>query len=220
MPDLAKPHQASHQAPDRARQPLLVGLTGGIASGKSLVAEHFAALGVKVIDADVMARRVVEPGTPGLAAVIEAFGETLLNDQGRLDRTALGQLIFSNPKARRRLEAILHPLILEQMQEAIVAAADEPYLLLVIPLLQETSQHLRMDRVLLVDCPVAEQQRRLMHRNHIDADQAQAMIDAQASREERIAIAHDILRNAGPQDLDALPEQVAKLHQSYLVVCR
>jgi dephospho-CoA kinase len=202
--------------PPHSKRPLLVGLTGGIASGKSLVANLFAAQGVTIIDADLIARRLVEPGTPGLMAIIDHFGTALLNDQGALNRERIAQLIFSNSQSRQQLEAILHPLILQQMQQDIAAASEAPYLLVVIPLLQETGQHRLMDRVLLVDCPVEEQHRRLMQRNQISPSQAQAMIAAQASREERIAIANDTLRNSCPQDRDRLPRLVAELHQRYL----
>lgn len=202
------------------KRPLLIGLTGGIASGKSQVAALFAALGVKIIDADLIARTLVQPGSPGLAAIVTAFGAQILNERGELQREALSQHIFADALARQRLNAILHPLIQAQMLAEITARSGEPYLILVIPLLLETGQQRQVDRVLLIDCPVKEQERRLMERNQIDKTRARAMIAAQASRKERSAIAHDLLHNSNQKDLEALPAQVADLHQHYLQLAR
>lgn len=202
--------------PDSTKQPFLVGLTGGIASGKSLVSGLFTELGVKIIDTDLLARKLVEPGSPGLGAIIETFGRDIINEQGQLKRDQLSQLIFADPSARAHLETILHPLIRRQMLEQIATFNTEPYLILVIPLLQETGQQTLVDRVLLVDCPVEEQQQRLMQRNQIDSNRAKAMIAAQANRVQRSAIAHDIIHNTSPADSDTLPSQVARLHRQYL----
>lgn len=202
--------------PDSTKRPFLIGLTGGIASGKSLVSGLFAELGVKVIDTDLIARALVEPGQPGLAAICDAFGPGILDQKGALNRGELSKLIFADGQARERLNAILHPLIRTSMLDKVAKAKTEPYLILVIPLLKETGQETLVDRVLLVDCPVEEQESRLMERNGIDLERARAMIAAQASRQERQAIAHDILNNPDQNTLDRLEDQVARLHRHYL----
>lgn len=199
-------------------RPLLVGLTGGIASGKSLVSGLFAELGIRIIDTDLIARALVEPGQPGHAAIRNAFGPEILDQTGRLRRERLSDIIFADHKARERLNAILHPLIRTRMLEEVAKSKAEPYLILVIPLLLETGQQGLVDRVLLVDCPLEAQEHRLMARNGIDLERARAMIAAQASRSERKAIAQDVIQNASQTDLDALPGQIAALHQQYLAM--
>ena len=190
-----------------------VALTGGIASGKSTVADLFAALGVPVIDTDVIARAVVEPGQPALVQVTEAFGDEVLDIDGRLDRRRLRERIFADPEARRRLESILHPAIRAKMERQS-GAAGGPYQLLVIPLLTEGRRRDYVDRVLLVDVPEEMQIQRLMERDGVSREQAQASLGAQATRAERLAMADDILRNTGrPGDLR---EAVAGLHATYL----
>ena len=190
-----------------------VALTGGIASGKSTVADLFAALGVPVIDTDVIAREVVEPGRPALAQVTEAFGPGVLDAEGRLDRKRMRERIFSDPDARRRLEAILHPAIRVEMERQSLAAGG-PYQVLVIPLLAEGGRRDHVDRVLLVDVPEELQVQRVMWRDGVSHDEAQASLNAQATRAQRLALADDVLRNTGR--VDDLREQVAKLHQQYL----
>jgi len=195
------------------KPPFRVALTGGIASGKSTVADLFAALGVPVIDTDVIAREVVEPGQPALAQVAETFGSEVLGSDGRLDRRRLREWIFADPEARRRLEAILHPAIRAEMERRS-RAADGPYQVLVIPLLTEGKRRDHVDRVLLVDVPEELQVQRLMRRDGVSHEQAQASLNAQAARAERLAMADDILHNTGrPEDL---PENVAALHERYL----
>jgi len=190
-----------------------VALTGGIASGKSTVADLFAALGVPVIDTDVIARDVVEPGQPTLTQVVEAFGSEVLAPDGRLDRRRLRERIFADPGARRRLEAILHPAIRAEMERQS-SAADGPYQVLVIPLLTEGKRRDHVDRVLLVDAPEELQIQRLMERDGVSHEQAQASLNAQATRAERLAMADDILRNTGrPDDLRAA---VCGLNGKYL----
>jgi len=190
-----------------------VALTGGIASGKTTVAELFAALGVPVIDTDVIAREVVEPGQPALAQVVETFGPTVLDTEGRLDRRRLRERIFADPDARRRLEAVLHPAIRAEMERQSLAAGG-PYQVLVIPLLTEGRRRDHVDRVLLVDVSEELQIERLMARDGVSRKQAQTSLDAQATRAERVAMADDILRNSGrPEDLR---EAVAGLHAQYL----
>lgn len=190
----------------------IVGLTGGIASGKSTVAERFARRGVPVIDADALARQVVEPGQPALQRLIETFGPDILDPNGRLDRERLRQRVFADPDQRRALDRIMHPAIGLAMQQAL-RAAEGPYVILMVPLLVETGQHRMVNRVLVVDVPEAVQIERLMARDGSDADQAAAILAAQASRAERLAAAHDIVNNAGlPEALDAA---IGRLHTAY-----
>ena len=190
-----------------------VGLTGGIASGKTTVANLFAARGVPVIDTDVIARQVVEPGEPALAAVVGAFGPQVLGADGRLDRPRMRQRIFGDPQARRRLEAILHPAIRAEMERQSRAAGG-PYQLLVIPLLVEGGRRDHLDRVLAVDVPDATQVERLMSRDGVPREQAEAALRSQASREARLAFADDVIENTA--DLAALESRVAQLHEKYL----
>jgi dephospho-CoA kinase len=189
-----------------------VALTGGIASGKSTVANLFAELGVPVIDTDVIAREVVEPGQPALAAVVDAFGREVLGSDGRIDRRRLRERIFADPGARRRLEGILHPAIREELERQSREVGGT-YQVLVIPLLTEGGRRDHVDRVLLVDVPEALQVERLTSRDGVTPEQAQASLDAQATRAERLAMADDIVRNTGR--VDDLREKVAELHAIY-----
>ena len=198
------------------RRPLRVALTGGIASGKTTVAGLFAARGVPVIDTDVIARQVVEPGTAGLAAVVSAFGPDILGPDGRLDRRQLRERIFADRAARGRLEAILHPAIRQEMERQSRAAGG-PYQLLVIPLLAEGGRRDHVDRVLLVDVPEAVQVERLMQRDGVGREQALASLAAQASRGQRQALADDVVVNSGR--VEDLEPQVARLHETYLTLC-
>jgi dephospho-CoA kinase len=198
-----------------AAPPFLVGLTGGIASGKSTVAALFQALGVPVIDTDQIARDVVAPGSPGLAAVVARFGPQLLQADGQLDRRALRARVFANPAERADLEALLHPLIHAETARRS-AAAGGAYQLVAVPLLAEKQLQGRYDRVLVVDCDPALQRLRVMLRDHVDAAAAQAVLDAQASREARLAVAHDVIRNDG--DIAGLARQVEALHLRYLAM--
>jgi dephospho-CoA kinase len=192
---------------------LRIGLTGGIASGKSTVAQRFTELGVPVIDADVAARAVVAPGTPGLAGVIERFGPSVLAQNGELDRRALRDLIFSNPGARRDLESILHPLIRADM-ERIADHAVGPYIVMAIPLLIEGGPSDRVDRILVVDVDEAVQLRRVMERDGCTAEQARAILASQSNRSARLAAADDVLQNAGT--VTDLRQAVDRLHERYL----
>jgi len=196
-----------------ATSPFRVALTGGIASGKTTVADLFAALGVPVIDTDVIARQVVEPGQPALAAVVAAFGPDVLDADGRLDRRRMRARIFADPAARQRLESILHPAIRAEM-ERHSSEAGGPYQLLVIPLLAEGKRRDHVDRVLLVDVPESLQVQRLVLRDGVSQEQAMTSLGAQATRAERLAMADDVVRNTGPAD--ELQGQVARLHQLYL----
>lgn len=196
-----------------APRPLRIGLTGGVASGKSTVAGFFADLGVPVIDTDVIAREVVARGAPALARIRDAFGDQVFDDEGLLDRKAMRQLVFSDDDKRRQLERILHPRI----REAAVIQAEaitDPYMIIVVPLLVESPMQELMDRVLLVDCPEDVQLRRLKTRDTENETQARRMIAAQASREERLAIADDVVLN--DRGLDETRTKVAALHLKYL----
>jgi dephospho-CoA kinase len=193
---------------------LRIGLTGGIASGKSTAQRRLIELGVPVIDADIAARAVVARGQPGLAAVIERFGAGVLTPQGDLDRRVLRGLIFQSPEKRRDLEAILHPLIRDHMEEAALAAVG-PYLVLSIPLLVESgTPRDRVDRILVVDADESDQIRRLMSRDSVTADQARAILAAQANRSDRLKAADDILVNTG--SVPELRHAVDRLHRRYL----
>ena len=192
---------------------LLIGLTGGIASGKSTVAQRFMDLGVPVIDADVAAREVVAPGKPGLQQVIDRFGSRVVAENGELDRRALREIVFSDPDARRDLEAILHPLIRTDMDRN-AAAAVGPYIVMAIPLLIEGGSRDRVDRILVVDVDEAVQLQRVMARDHCSSEQAQAILASQAPRSARLAAADDVLPNGGT--VTELRQAVDALHQQYL----
>jgi len=194
---------------------LRIGLTGGIASGKSTVAQRFTDLRIPVIDADVAARAVVASGTPGLARVIERFGPGVLAENGELDRRALRDLIFSNPGARRDLESILHPLIRADMESSADHAAG-PYIVMAIPLLIEGGPSDRVDRILVVDVDEAVQLQRVMERDGCTAEQAHAILASQTSRSARLAAADDVLQNAGT--VTDLRQAVDRLHERYLRV--
>jgi dephospho-CoA kinase len=196
-----------------AHAPFRVALTGGIASGKTTAARLFAELGVPVIDTDVIARQVVEPGRPALAAVVDTFGPDILDADGRLDRRRMRERIFADPSARQRLEAILHPAIRAEMERQSRAAGG-PYQVLVIPLLTEGRRRDHVDRVLLVDVPEELQVERLMMRDGVTHEQARASLNAQARRAERLAMADDVVSNTG-RAAD-LSERIAALHQKYL----
>lgn len=196
---------------------LKVGLTGGIASGKSAVARFFSALGVPVIDTDELAREAVAPGTPGLRAVIEAFGRTVLDPHGALDRRTMRKRVFADPAARKRLEAIVHPEVRRLLAERL-ASLQAPYVLIVVPLLVESGLAREMDRVLVVDCPELLQIDRLAARDGETLAEARNMLAAQATRSQRLACADDVITNdAG---LDALEVAVGDLHRRYLTLAQ
>lgn len=190
-----------------------VGLTGGIASGKSTVAALFSELGAGLVDTDQVSREVVAAGEPGLAAVVDAFGADMLLDSGDLNRSALRAIVYQNPNERRKLEAILHPLIRARTLAQLEAVA-APYAVVVVPLLVETGFAKFVDRVLVVDCPSELQLERLVQRDQISAADAEAILAAQVNRETRNAHADDILD--GSQDLAMIRERVGVLHTEYL----
>jgi dephospho-CoA kinase len=190
-----------------------VGLTGGIASGKSTAAKFFGALGVPIIDTDQLARDVVEPGQPPLERLVERFGPSILTEDGHLDRPALRNIVFSDPKARADLEALTHPAIGAAV-EARSAEAGGVYQVLVIPLLVEKSLGSQLDRVVVVDCDEELQIRRLQARDGSTLEQARAILNVQTPRAARLKAAHDVIKNDG--DMSAVRDQVEKLHARYL----
>lgn len=193
--------------------PFTVALTGGIASGKSETARRFAALGASVIDADVVAREIVQPGMPALEEIAATFGKQMLDASGSLERAEMRTLIFGDAEARRKLETILHPRVRAEILLR-TDSAQGPYVLLVIPLLVETAGYEWVDRVLVVDLPREQQLARAIARDRMSPALAEAMIDAQAAREQRLAVADDVIENSGtPEALDA---QVAALHRKYV----
>lgn len=194
---------------------LRIGLTGGIASGKTTVAGLFTELGITVIDADLIARETVFPGSHGLAAIVAAFGQSILTTDGQLDRKSLRKMIFSDPDRKNQLNSILHPRIREAMIQRSTAAPG-PYHLLDIPLLVESGWHKHLDRVLVVDCTEEIQLERLMARDDESREQAQRILQNQSSRQQRLALADDIIDNNHTPA--ALVQQVYALHQRYLQI--
>ncbi len=195
--------------------PYVVALTGGIGSGKSAVAHHFACRGIDVIDADAVAREVVAVGSEGLAAVVDAFGAEILADDGSLNRSLLRQRIFADDTARLQLNALLHPRIARRTQ-ALLAAADSPYLIWMVPLLVENNLWHHAQRILVVDLPESLQRQRAATRDGVNECDIDAIISAQASRQQRLAQANDIIDNSGSPS--ELAPQVAALHVRYLLL--
>ena len=194
-----------------------VALTGGVGSGKSTVADAFAHLGVTVIDADIIARQVVEPGTPALSAIIDRFGSGICLPDGTLNRRALREKIFAHAEDKAWLNALLHPLIGQQTRQEIAQATSD-YVLWVVPLLVENQLHKNADRILVVDVTPATQLRRTMLRDNVPRELAEKMLAAQASREARLAIADDVIDNNGAPE--AIVSDVARLHQRYLALAK
>lgn len=194
---------------------LRVGLTGGIASGKTTVARMFAELGAAIVDTDEIAREVVAPGEPGLEAVVDAFGRSVLEPSGELDRARLRRIVFGDAARRKSLEAILHPLIRSRVVDRL-EALDAPYAIVVVPLLLETGFDALVDRVLVVDCPESLQLDRLLRRDAATEPEARAMIAAQIDRRTRLARADDVVDNDGT--LAETRRQVEILHARYLEI--
>lgn len=192
----------------------VIGITGGIGSGKSTVARLFAERGVTVIDTDEIAHALTAPGGAAMSAIRDRFGHGVVAPSGALDRQAMRQLVFADPGQRQALEAILHPRIRADA-DRLVAAATSPYVLLAIPLLVETGSYRdRLQRVLVVDCAETTQLERVMARNGLPEDEVRRILSAQASRAQRLAVADDVVTNEG--DLEALAGQVEVLHARYL----
>ena len=197
-----------------------VALSGGIASGKTLVSDTFASLGVPVIDTDLLAREVVETGTDGLHQVVRRFGDSVLDENGALDRRQLRQIIFSDDTARKDLEAIIHPLIREQCEIKMNQhkTAGVSYCVVVIPLLVETGQHENYDHSIIVDVLPEVQLERLMKRDNSSLEQAKKIIASQASREQRLAVADDLILNCSTKE--AVEQQVNKLHERLCLLAK
>lgn len=186
-----------------------VGLTGGIGSGKTAVADRFKRFNVPLIDADVITRELVAPGAPALDCIVQRFGETVLKHNGELDRRQLREIIFQDPEARKDLEAILHPEVHHEIAKRL-ARISAPYGLAVVPLLVETGMSDLFDRIIVVDCDEAEQIKRVMQRDACSKQHAQAVLQTQANRAARLAIATDIIHNGA--DFAQLDQEVKRLH--------
>ncbi len=199
------------------QHPYTVALTGGIAAGKTLVSDIFASLGVAIIDTDLIARQVVEPGEDALGEIAQAFGPQILDRQGGLRRRDLRALIFADPSARKRLEAILHPRIRERARAALAELTTD-YCILVIPLLSGRDAFPYIDRILFVDVPRETQIERLMARDQCSRQQAEQALAAQPSRERRLQIADDILNNSGTPE--ETRQAVTDLHKKYTRLAR
>ncbi len=198
--------------------PFVIGLTGGIGSGKSAAADEFARLGATLVDTDVIAHALTAPGGAAIEAVRALFGDAVIDASGAMDRGKVRARVFADPPARKQLEAILHPLIRRE-SAARVAAATGAYVVLVVPLLVESANYRRrVDRVLVVDCPVELQVARVRARSGLSEDEARRIIAAQVSRETRLAAADDVIDNSGT--LESLHAQVAQLHQRYLALAQ
>lgn len=196
---------------------LRVALTGGIASGKSAAAATFRELGIPVIDTDRIARELVEPGMPGYVALLRAFGEKILDESGRLNRAQLREAIFSDIAMRQRVNALLHPLILVAVDREL-ASTSAPYVIIEIPLLAETGLATDFDRVLVIDASDDVRIGRIQKRDQVSAVQAQAALNAQAPREDRLRLATDVIENNG--SLDALRMSVENMHRKYLELAK
>ena len=196
---------------------LKIGLTGGIGSGKSTAAEQFLKLGAPVIDADVIAREIVEPGKPAFEAVIAAFGDQIVGEDGRLDRKALRNIVFADPEQKSRLESILHPQIYTEILHQLEQIT-YPYCVVVIPLLAESKRNYPLDRILVVDLPEELQIARTSTRDQESAKHVEQIIRSQASRQQRLSIADDVIENSGTPA--ALLENIDSLHQKYLELAR
>ena len=192
---------------------LRVGLTGGIGSGKSTVERYFQDLGAPTIDADAISRRVAEPGQPAFADIVALFGPEVVDASGRLRRALMRERVFEDLALKKRLEAVIHPLVRREIQ-AFIDRVDGPYCLICVPLLLETGARPRMDRILVVDAPEALQASRASQRDQADAAQIRQIIAAQIPREERLRAADDVISNDG--SLENLKLQVKRLHAKYL----
>lgn len=195
----------------------ILGLTGGIGSGKSIVADYFRTLGITVVDADVAARQVVVKGSPALAAIAGHYGNEILLPDGALNRAKLREIIFADQAERLWLEALLHPLISDWIKAAL-AAATGPYAILESPLLLETTQHRLVNRILVVDVPESLQEQRATARDLSSREQIKAIIASQMPRQQRLANADDIIDNSG--SLEQTHQQVLALHQHYLQLAK
>lgn len=214
MPATDEHGAAPSRPPDRV---LRIGLTGGIASGKTVVSDMFAELGVPVIDTDLIARQVVEPGQPALTDIVRHFGSGVLAADGGLDRRRMRERVFDDTESRLALESIVHPRIRAETLRQMTQAGG-PYQIIVVPLLVESGFAALVDRVLVVDCPPEVQRERLLARDGVTADTAAAMMRAQTDRDTRLAAADDVIDNSG--SLADTRRRVRRLHQRYLSLAR
>ena len=197
----------------------IVGLTGGIVSGKTQASNAFEALGVPVIDTDLISHAITAPNGLAIPAIREAFGDELIDPSGRLDRNKMRELVFKDPEARHKLEAILHPIIANVTLASISQHSQAPYVVLVVPLLAESPQWIsRCDRILVIDCEVETQVARVMQRSKLSAEEVMAIIATQATRDARKAIANEVIVNEST--VEALTQQVRRLHDFYLNMAR
>ncbi len=197
----------------------VIGLTGGIGSGKSAVADQFALLGAAVVDTDAIAHELTGPGGAAIAGVLGLFGADCIASDGAMDRKKVRELVFADPPARQKLEALLHPMIRAESQCRIAAATAAPYVVHVVPLLVESPDYrARVQRVLVIDCAEDVQVGRVMARSGLGQDEVRRIIAAQASRAARLQAADDVIDNSGP--LDALRPQILALHERYLALAR
>ena len=194
-----------------------IGITGGIGSGKTMVANRFGELGAPIVDADVVARQVVLPGTPACKEIIEAFGDTVANENGELNRAQLRSIVFGNSVARTRLQNIVHPRIFDEIHRQLRALSGD-YAIVVIPLLAEARRDYALDRVLVVDAPRKLRISRIVSRDGQTSEAVEQILSSQATREERLAIADDVVNNAGTAE--ELFKQVDALHRRYLALAR
>ncbi len=205
---------------------LIIGLTGGIACGKTIVSRYFEGLGVAVIDTDIISRNLVEPGSPALSEIIDIFGMNIVDDNNHLKRNQLREIIFNSKSQRRQLEAILHPKIQDVVAQQLSSLAvknknnpnNNPYAIVVIPLLLETKLSYPIDRILLVDCTQEQQIERTSSRDNSSREQSLAIINSQISRTNRIANADDIIENY--TNLDFCYSQVKNIHEKYLAISK
>ena len=197
---------------------LVVGLTGGIGSGKSAAADEFGKVGATVVDSDAIAHELTAPGGGGVAGIAKLFGKAFIDASGAMDRKRMRDLVFSDPEEKQRLEALLHPLIRAESQRRIATAAS-PYVVHVVPLLVESPGYReRVGRVLVVDCPEALQVSRVQQRSGLPEEQVRRIIASQIQRERRLAAADDVIDNSGP--IAALQQQVRQLHEKYLTLAQ
>jgi dephospho-CoA kinase len=195
---------------------LKIGLTGGIGSGKTTASNLFLELGIPVIDADKISHSLVKKDQPALSEIEKTFGSAIINPDGSLDRDRLRDIVFSNSDKKKLLESILHPLVYKEIRRQI-ETLDSPYVILSIPLLLETGMQHLVDRVLVIDCPVETQIKRVKQRNRITEEKIRSIINAQIPRTQRITAANDIIDNSG--SASKLAEQIKKLHNLYLSLC-
>ena len=192
---------------------LKIGLTGGIGCGKTTAANLFIELGIPVLDADLIAHTLVNKGQLALNQIEKIFGSTIINEDGSLNRKKLGEIVFSNPHKKKQLESILHPLVYGELQRQL-ESLDAPYAILCIPLLLETKMQHIVDRVLIIDCPVEVQFERVKRRDQLTDERIFSVINAQTSRQQRLSLADDIIKNSG--STSKLAEQIKKLHNLYI----